>query len=68
MTTKTKIIVGIVIAAAASYAGYKMYQNYQVNKHFPKKTDETDEKSNFLSEDFKNSIRRTYKEVPVVGL
>lgn len=60
MTPKTKIITGVVIAAVASYAGYKIYQNYQINKHFPKNPNKDDEKSQ-MSGEFKNAINQNYK-------
>ena len=58
MTKQTKVIIRISVVALGSYIGYKIYQNYQVNKHFPKKTDE--EKSNF-SPEFENAIRKSYE-------
>lgn len=59
MTTQTKILIGVGIAVAA-YAGYKIYQNYQVKKYFPKNTN-TEEKENFTG-NFENSIRKEYKQ------
>ena len=61
MTIQTKVIIGISVVAIGSYIGYKIYQNYQVNKHFPKKTNNEEEKSNF-SPEFENAIRKSYKK------
>ena len=60
MTPKTKIITGIALVAIASFAGYKIYQHYQIKKHFPKNTNNDDDKS-AMSGDFKHAINQNYK-------
>lgn len=60
MTPTTKIITGIAIVAVASFAGYKIYQQYKIKKYFPKNTNKDDEKS-AMSGKFKNAINQKYK-------
>lgn len=60
MTPKTKIITGIAVAAIASFAGYKIYKHYKIKKHFPKNTNNDDDKS-AMSGNFKRAINQNYK-------